>query len=1704
MRKKVIPPLVLSIITFSFLGMMVQKSIDSNEVSVRDPIFVEVSPLRGENQTYSRHTNYNNKYYYDKIEQNTQVAGFGSSIIDSKVSSDITVDSEGNDTRIWIVDPTGQIDGYYIDINSSYQELNASRGQTYQHYYNTSSNEYSVYSSSLVNKTGIIDNTDWVTAEEYPTQFIIRLTDGSIITSSNLTQISNYLSSLDNTTIWAVGIEGIAGVMAFYLNFADFDWGHGQYLYYPRLLNGQLPNFNQPLYAIYPHLFAKLTGTWYDKILNDRSLYQGVVDPRNTLHTSITDDTFELYYTTYGITIMGRIWDFKHGFKFNLTDQLFHQITEFRCRNQDFEDVGMGYEITSSPQSDGTPYQPDHFLLSNETDELSIGIAQAWQAGIYLEDFYSRIEIISENNETMVFTFSDMEDAGFTQKYLELHDQLMPDGSTRKTLLAGMYGFGAYSVNTIIEIDPVTGTKYSTDDSDLYIDGSTWRNVDNFIFNGYYNDADEMRSFIAFNTGITTVVLTTSDEVIQWRFGLETMEATEAVWAKAYNIRGNYDSNTAKESSNSYSDTAYYGPNRQIWLDGDDASGYSIWRNDDSIIDDWMDNREAADNYISIRMWPIGADPGENDRIGVYDQSFAGNAYAPKMSFTYTVPNTSPVCTIDAYPSGDQYAGIAFSATMTGTDADGQADLNIFYMVFGDTAGGTNSFRLYYDSDNFVDDTQFTALITVNTASPYKYSATGIPNSITNGWQVVWTLVVKFGYAYYDDGGAGYNLMDVWALVSDDSAASSSWKDEQSAADIEDDLEAVSLTVSYPDAYEYGGTASQIDDSDWFAGGHTATASGSIEYEGFSQTFDSDYDAGDGQTVQLWFNAGDLGDVYDDADIDAGAYSIAFTPTAGTDYTDDTIDADCDWDVTIQGSTGSDVTAAGIAIESSRDNEYPDTTFSSITENAPHTYIYYPGSGQTVYFSDLMGATDQLFTVVVTASDGSGSDIYAVSFSAWDDEVLWDDTTDPYSRQYSTDSTESVGSINIYAKDNVGNADASAVTITMTEDLVDPTLTDAMSGYSEGGDVDEIFGVIADNEAFFSDSFDTDGTMTFTATGTDGGAGVRGIDFGSFGADNPAEDTESPYTGLYTINDDDSTGSITVVIYDNVGNDASGSITMTEDAVAPTVTITWNFNDNDWAIMSGSDYGWTNIDYTVVQDTASGLQTVYLNSYDHSASAWKTARTIASGLNGDTSSKSYLDQYRYHTDTGETTGTYVDDEYDNTQDKYYAFADDMVGNRGGTEQYIRLDRTAPTGHSVVMESGTFYADITNDNTPLLTGSDASDSGSGLSATPYYFAWRVNGGGWSNSGYQAGNTWSPTVTVSSIDYDFTLQIQDVVGNTGVYANDYENTVDLIDPAFTNIGGSESSGYLYAVGATIDNGYYSDNMGATPTNFLVIGDVTDNFGLEKANGSLAFSDTPDDTSITGTSDSFSLTYTITSGYSGAKVVTLTLYDQAGNSVQATYTFYEDNIPPESNVIYTNELYNSGIPITVSNLATDSGSGIRTTDGYEWWVNQTRIYGTQFTTSNYYTWNIYNLTNLVFYGAVYDNVMNFSNATTKTVIYIFILIITSPQPEIEEIETTEYYNDEDVYLDDTTTIYKIINVDYNDFTSVEEYDLELEENIIMNEEINVTEKPDEIKTVGVIKVEKIESITNIRYTIGTICYFVMVSINIMYNSNKKRRRR
>jgi hypothetical protein len=757
------------------------------------------------------------------------------------------------------------------------------------------------------------------------------------------------------------------------------------------------------------------------------------------------------------------------------------------------------------------------------------------------------------------------------------------------------------------------------------------------------------------------------------------------------------------------------------------------------------------------------------------------------------------------------------------------------------------------------------------------------------------------------------------------------------------------------------------------------------------------------------------------------------------------------------------------------------------------------------FYTDITNDSTPLITVSgETDNGGSGLHTTAYYYQWRINGGEWSGSGYIASNTYSPSVSESQDvDFSAGVRDAVGNVGTFVSDSDNTVDLADPSFTNIggseSSNYLYTPSSTTDYGYYSDNMGASLTDFNVIGDVTDNY-GLEKANGST--QFSDTPQDTSITGTSDAFSCTYTINDGDlGTGDVTVTIYlyDQAGNVVTDTFTFYEDNTAPSISVTWNFNVNDWCIKSGTDFGFIDIDVTSVQDIGAGLEYGFFYVYN-SSGIQSSVRFIVQGLNGDTSEKSYLDEYWYPTDDCKNTGNYIDDEYD-LNDLYVRMGfRDMCANYNYPIRYVRLDRTVPGGGTLVMASGWFYVSITNDSTPLLTASGASDAGSGLHpSTRYQFRYRIDDGGWNYGGWQLSNTYEGFTISDTQNVDFGLEVMDVVGNVEPYVYDFDNIVDLTNPSFTNIGGSESSNYLHAVGATIDYGYYSDNMGSTPHNFYVIGDITDNFGLELANATALFGDLPSDNSITGTSDSFSLLYDIHDvwyGY-GDKVCTVYLFDQAGNVVTDTYTFYEDNSGPNPYSLSTDELYNWGVAITVSGSTTDALSGLLSTNAYEWWINSTRIYGTQYTTTSSYTWTNLLLGPLEFCGAAWDNVGNFQNATTTTIHYVYILVITNPQPEIEEIEDTGYYNEEDVYYNDV--VLKI--------TSVEEVEQTKETDTIVEVEVNA------LNIIGeyVISKNKTDSdthivliVTKVHKTIVTPSVLALLPMMLFFGRKKKKEKR
>jgi hypothetical protein len=1624
-------------------------------IQVNNQFFSEVPVLRSETGIRTNHAYYWRSQSSVLKKSNSNVEDF----IDENMNfSPRFAVGESNVTHVWVEDPTNQTQGYYLEKGSGLQELNRSRGQTSRHFYNTSSNEYTFQSDYLANKTNIVSNTDWVTSEEYPTRFIIRLTNGSIFFSSNLSQVNSLFEKIDNTTIWAVGVESFKGILGFYMDFSDNDWGHSQYVFWPRLKSGQITGYNFPLFGIYPHLYAKLSGVWYDKILNDRSLYTGVVDPRNTIHVNKTSDTWQLWFNTYGITILSRTWDFEHGFKFNLIDQRFHMITKLRCRDQDFEDLGMGYEITSSPQSDGTEFQPDRFRLSNETESIEVNLSQAWNAGTYLENFYSQIEIVSQNNESFVFMFEDMELAGFTDKYLNLHNQQFPDGSLRLVLRAGMFGYGAYTQGTIIEIDP-TYQSYTTDD---YDSGVRYRSSDSQkvlitdamtlgVFSTY-----TYRCWIVWDTGITGTVRSTSSAELrlsEYDGGLDNFEDGETCQVE---LITEYTGTSPKESDGEASlYTNYWNPTTYggiTWEPYDEEQTWTM--NIETLTDYWGSNKGSND---MIKFHFEGTAPTSEDRITYYDTSSAPNdSVKPRLTFTYELEQT-PTVTIQN--DGDLiYAGIEETTMQIRyTDGNGYDDLDDAWVDLSNDDFATYDIRLSWNID--------TNVLTVTDSSGFLIGTPNDPTEFTGGsasggsgyYDLTWKFVIDWDTDWDDSD------IDLRGDCDDELGAdATAVSDTDAGEEFDDELifKSSSWTLSDSAYSEDGNTDLAGSEPEWFRGGVGVVASGVVSYESVTTVYppitqvdvelwvngndegathtdttlgasgeysitsfitssasglDADYDfevkftgwVGDSDTDNIGTHVGNylcdskrdnqvptFSAWVQDADSDSGADSYApntgyeddttlqgdfsgcsdgsgvgisnyyikynggsygsadadgldvqctitsgsndiyykITDTVGNEATGDTTDNifygttdpsnfDLDiggaagwptdyvytidstditsgtiygnsgesdsWSITVDADGSADWGSGGawkvvfknwasgtteddlapytktdydftggdtpgslatvivnncgeiqtLTLTIDDDTADPTTTFSSITEDNPHTYIYNSAPSQTVYFSDLMSSTDQLFTVVVTVGDTGGSGIYGVRMSAWDDDADTYDTGSPYSRQYSTDSSETSGSINLYTYDYVGNYDASAVVITMTED------TTAPSGFNLllTADTNTGSGITPDTGYYDDDSVDVS-----VSGGSDGGSGLPTNKY--------AYQRDSEGYGAYTSSatntfssTSDGSHTLYVKMIDNVGNEASpDSVGVVYDGNSPQLS-TWNLYDAD---------GWPSGDYayydgTLYIKTDAGSQTVNLtitvSDYGNSGYWFLTFddNSLLEAQENITTAQPHTKNFDYDGDSG---GDFTHNLYNH------------AGNIVTITITTIADNTDPSMTYALFPDSQVLVSNYYSTTPCYTNvSSESDGGSGLPAN--FIQYKLDSGSFGSWNSTTDKTW---IVTDQSNHTLSAKIRDYVGNEVTYTDWV--FPDTIVPVLGWLTLNES----YAPN------WYDQSVSSTAwihVNWVEAYPYHVNITIS---GSLTASDdlTP--------SGSFSDFYsTLTGASDGSYSITITIYDKAGNS-------------------------------------------------------------------------------------------------------------------------------------------------------------------------------------------------------------------------------
>jgi len=511
-----------------------------------------------------------------------------------------------------------------------------------------------------------------------------------------------------------------------------------------------------------------------------------------------------------------------------------------------------------------------------------------------------------------------MSEAGFNKSYLSLHSQLMPDGSTRPVLRTGMFDYGSYTQNTIIEIDPSISDVKSVDDDDLYYDSNSGWNTGSTSIRlgydtgstsirlGYVSDpSDDCEGFVLFGTGINVQIYGTSAVT----FGLYLDAVGDyggTVTVRVYNIMGTGvggGTNSAQESSQSY----VLGTNTVTGTVLGDAESVG-WKTLDieTATDYWGVNRGSTEHIISFKIEFSGY-----DYESYYSFGDSQGSNDPYISFTY---ETSDVVPVSAFVSDgdDVFAGCPESTVITEhTDGNGEDDIDSCNLYIG-VGGSTWDITLDYNVDS-----NFMSIIT---GSGYLVGTpTAAETGITNGFRLTWTFTIDWDYDKDDLD------LDYRSKCDDEASQASDYVSETDVGqDFENDLEVTALTISINSLYDQDHDG-YVEDGHWFKGGELITATGWLRYDSSTvEQFYSSYASGVG--VQLYYDGVDLGDTYKDTSISGGVYSIEYTPTSASG-----IDTTAYFDVTVEGipSLGTDQTEGVIEITSKRDNQVP--TFTSYT-----------------------------------------------------------------------------------------------------------------------------------------------------------------------------------------------------------------------------------------------------------------------------------------------------------------------------------------------------------------------------------------------------------------------------------------------------------------------------------------------------------------------------------------------------------------------------------------------------------------------------------------------------------------------------------------------------------------------------------------------------------------------------------------------------
>ncbi|MFX1517319.1 MAG: hypothetical protein ACFFC6_13530, partial [Promethearchaeota archaeon] len=598
------------------------------------------------------------------------------------------------------------------------------------------------------------------------------------------------------------------------------------------------------------------------------------------------------------------------------------------------------------------------------------------------------------------------------------------------------------------------------------------------------------------------------------------------------------------------------------------------------------------------------------------------------------------------------------------------------------------------------------------------------------------------------------------------------------------------------------------------------------------------------------------------------------------------------------------------------DNTAPNIDHDPSTTSEASDFLFYDSASGYGYYSDNMGTADTNFIVGGTASDDGGVGLLSIE----DDTSFGNNPPQggsliSWTFTYEIDQGDKNNGtflITYTAKDHVGNTNTTS--FQFREDNTNPTITHNPSATSESSDYLFYGGSAA--YGYYSDNMGpVDTNFIIGGTASDGGVGLLAIEDDTFFGNNPPRGGSlTSWTFTYAIDQGDKNNGTFTVTYkatDKVNNSNIVTFQFREDNDNPSATIDYSHQYEtaygEYLYWDASNSKWW---YGVNMGLNEANFTVGIDASDGTGAGLKNA-SAASDLGGTLAER-----------TDETEDTQAGRTYDvpvvdiNSADigpniNLVLTITDQVGNiNNSCTILISRDNTNPTiGHnpSTTSESSPYlYYDGSSahgyysDNMELTTvtfivGGTANDADAGMQLVTdntTTFGDNPSRGGSLSS-------WTFSYTIDSDDssegtFNIIYTATDNVGNNGTTL--FEFRVDNTDPTNNHDPSttSESSNYLY-----YDNvaayGYYSNNMGSTPTDFVVGGTASDGgAGLLSIIDNTTFGTDP---SNSGSLTDWIFTYSITSGDSAQHtfVIMYTATDRVGNTKPAYFEFKEDNTIP-----------------------------------------------------------------------------------------------------------------------------------------------------------------------------------------------------------------